>query len=52
MGKLRAAAIGLARAGFDTERLRRDSILIAGLGDGAVRIATPPSLSRLTFLRG
>ena len=28
------------------------SILIAGLGDGAVRIDTPPSLSRLTFLRG
>lgn len=40
------------RAGFNKERLRRDSILIAGLGDGAVRIDSPPSLSRLTFLRG
>ena len=40
------------RAGFNKERLRRDSILISGLGDGAVRIDTPPSLSRLTFLRG
>ena len=40
------------RAGFNKERLRRDSILITGLGDGAVRIDSPPSLSRLTFLRG
>lgn len=40
------------RAGFNKERLRRDSVLIAGLGDGAVRIDSPPSLSRLTFLRG
>jgi len=40
------------RTGFNKERLRRDSILIAGLGDGAVRIDSPPSLSRLTFLRG
>lgn len=40
------------RAGFNKERLRRDSVLITGLGDGAVRIDSPPSLSRLTFLRG
>lgn len=40
------------RAGFNKERLRRDSVLISGLGDGAVRIDSPPSLSRLTFLRG
>lgn len=40
------------RAGFNKERLRRDSVLVAGLGDGAVRIDSPPSLSRLTFLRG
>ena len=40
------------RAWFNKERLRRDSILIPGLGDGAVRIDSPPSLARLTFLRG
>lgn len=36
-------------AWFNKERLRRDSRLIAGLGDGAVRIDSPTS-SRLTFL--
>lgn len=40
------------RTGFNKERLRRDSVLVTGLGDGAVRIDSPPSLSRLTFLRG
>lgn len=37
------------RAWFNKERLRRDSHLISGLGEGAIRIDTP-SLSRLTFL--
>ncbi len=37
------------RAWFNKERLRRDSRLIAGLGEGAVRIDSP-TLSRLTFL--
>jgi len=37
------------RAWFNKERLRRDSHLIAGLGEGAIRIDAP-SLSRLTFL--
>lgn len=36
-------------AWFNKERLRRDSRLIAGLGDGAVRVDSP-TLSRLTFL--
>lgn len=36
-------------AWFNKERLRRDSRLIAGLGDGAVRIDSP-TLSRLTFM--
>jgi hypothetical protein len=40
------------RAGFNKDRLRRDSVLVAGLGDGAIRIDSPPSLSRLTFMRG
>jgi len=40
------------RARFNKDRLRRDSVLVAGLGDGAIRIDSPPSLSRLTFLRG
>jgi hypothetical protein len=40
------------RAWFNKERLRRDSVLISGLGDGAVRIDSPPSLSRVSFLRG
>lgn len=38
------------RAVFNKDRLRRDSVLVAGLGDGAIRIDSPPSLSRLTFL--
>ncbi|MDH4153747.1 MAG: hypothetical protein OEV01_08195 [Nitrospira sp.] len=37
------------RAWFNKERLRRDSRLIPGLGDGAVRVDSA-SLSRLTFL--
>ncbi len=37
------------RAWFNKERLRRDSHLISGLGEGAIRIDAP-SLSRLTFL--
>ena len=37
------------RAWFNKERLRRDSRLIAGLGEGAVRVDSP-ALSRLTFL--
>lgn len=40
------------RSGFNKDRLRRDSVLVSGLGDGAIRIDSPPSLSRLTFLRG
>lgn len=38
------------RAWFNKERLRRDSLLIPGLGDGAVRIDSSPTLSRLTFM--
>lgn len=37
------------RAWFNKERLRRDSHLIAGVGDGAFRIDSA-SLSRLTFM--
>lgn len=40
------------RAWFNKERLRRDSDLIPGLADGAVRIYSPPSLARLTFIHG
>jgi len=38
------------RIWFNKERLRRDSHLIPGLGDGAVRIDSSPTLSRLTFM--
>ncbi len=38
------------RAWFNKERLRRDSRLIPGLGDGAFRIDSSPTLSQLTFL--
>ena len=38
------------RAWFNKERLRRDSHLIPGLGDGAVRIDSSSALSRLTFM--
>lgn len=38
------------RIWFNKERLRRDSHLIPGLGDGAVRIDASPTLSRLTFM--
>ncbi len=38
------------RAWFNKERLRRDSQLIPGLGDGAVKIDSSPTLSRLTFM--
>lgn len=38
------------RAWFNKERLRRDSRLIPGLGDGAFRIDSSPTLSRLTFM--
>ncbi len=38
------------RTWFNKERLRRDSHLIPGLGDGAVRIDSSPTLSRLTFV--
>ena len=38
------------RTWFNKERLRRDSHLIPGLGDGAVRIDSSPTLSRLTFM--
>lgn len=37
---------------FNKERMRSDRALIAGLGDGAVRVESPPSLARVTFLRG
>lgn len=37
---------------FNKERMRKDSALIAGLGDGAVRVESPPLLARVTFLRG
>lgn len=40
------------RAWFNRERLRRDSVLIPGVGDGAVRVYSPPSLARLTFILG
>lgn len=40
------------RTWFNKERLRRDSDLIPGLADGAVRIYSPPSLARLSFIRG
>lgn len=40
------------RAWFNKERLRRDSHLIPGLGDGAVRIDSSPTLSKLTFMHG
>ena len=38
------------RTWFNKERLRRDSHLIPGLGEGAVRIDSSPTLSRLTFM--
>lgn len=38
------------RIWFNKERLRRDSHLIPGLGDGAVRIDSSPTQSRLTFM--
>ncbi len=38
------------RVWFNKERLGRDSRLIPGLGDGAFRIDSPPTLSRLTFM--
>jgi hypothetical protein len=38
------------RSWFNKERLRRDSHLIPGLGDGAVRVDSSPTLSRLTFM--
>lgn len=38
------------RTWFNKERLRRDSLLIPGLGDGAVRIDSSPTLSRLIFM--
>ncbi len=38
------------RTWFNKERLRRDSHLIPGLGDGAVRVDSSPTLSRLTFM--
>ena len=38
------------RTWFNKERLRRDSYLIPGLGEGAVRIDATPTLSRLTFM--
>ncbi len=37
------------RTWFNKERLRRDSFLISGLAEGAIRVDSP-SLSRLTFL--
>ncbi len=37
---------------FTKERLRRDSHLIPGLAGGAVRVYSPPSLARLTFIQG
>lgn len=40
------------RTWFNKERLRRDSNLIPGLADGAVRVYSPPSLARLTFIHG
>lgn len=40
------------RSAFNKDRLRGDSVLIAGLGDGAIRMDSPPALSRVTFLRG
>ena len=38
------------RVWFNKERLRRDSRLIPGLGDGAFQIDSSPTLSRLTFM--
>lgn len=38
------------RAWFNKERLRRDSQLIPGLGDGAVKVDSSPTMSRLTFM--
>jgi hypothetical protein len=38
------------RVAFNKERLGRDSRLIPGLGDGAFRIDSSPTLSRLTFM--
>ncbi|NJN70343.1 MAG: hypothetical protein HC801_08760, partial [Nitrospira sp.] len=38
------------RVSFNKERLGRDSRLIPGLGDGAFRIDSSPTLSRLTFM--
>jgi hypothetical protein len=38
------------RVWFNKERLRRDSQLIPGLGEGAVRIDSSPTLSRLIFM--
>ncbi len=38
------------RVWFNKERLRRDSRLIPGLGDGAFRIDPSPTISRLTFM--
>jgi hypothetical protein len=38
------------RVWFNKERLGRDSRLIPGLGDGAFRIDSSPTLSRLTFM--
>lgn len=38
------------RSWFNKERLRRDSHLLPSLADGAVRIDSPPSLSRVTFI--
>ncbi|MEC4889754.1 MAG: hypothetical protein RI101_06790 [Nitrospira sp.] len=40
------------RTWFNKERLRRDSDLLPGLADGAVRVYSPPSLARLSFIRG
>ncbi|MGA6829133.1 hypothetical protein ACO9S2_16195 [Nitrospira sp. NS4] len=40
------------RTWFNKERLRRDSDLIPGLADGAVRVYSPPALARLSFIRG
>jgi hypothetical protein len=38
------------RVWFNKERLRRDSRLIPGLGDGAFQIDSSPTVSRLTFM--
>jgi len=39
------------RVWFNKERLGRDSRLIPGLGDGAFRIDSSPTVSRLTFMQ-